>query len=360
MRCPFRLIACLSTLALTATAFAADPALPPIKTAGYDAHGGFVVNGKPFFPILIYDAPTDAATLKQLHESGFNVVTCAPEAAEALPAQGFYSAVHAGKKVDKLGGVLLVVGADSPARYFKDNLIKQTTEANAKVHAFAPGRPVMNAIGFWDNEPAGVIAGKVLPKATYDDLVAHIDVAAPYLYPVPYQPVSTVGDAVARAHAATAGKKPVLPILQVFTWDAKARYPSPAELRCMVYLSLVEGADGIGYYSYGSVTGQPKKTIAEVQPELWQSVGKLNVEIANIGPRLERGQDVTAAVLKGLPKGVAGKAVRDGSTLLAVIVNPTAEKADLAITPPTGYATPKDLAKTIEPMSVLLVDIPKI
>ena len=84
---------------------------------------------------------------------------------------------------------------------------------------------------------------------------------------MPYQPVASVGDAVARARAAGEGKKPVLAVLQLFAWKAKDRYPTPQELRCMAFLALVEGAGGIGYYSYGSVTGQPKTTIAEAQPQ---------------------------------------------------------------------------------------------
>src|ERR1044072_4612675 len=97
--------------------------------------------------------------------------------------------------------------------------------------------------------------------AVYEDLVTAIDVSAPYLYPVPYQPISSVGDAVARARKASGGEKPILPVLQLFVWDAKDPYPTPAELLCMAFLCLVEGAHGIGYYSYGSVTGRPRTSI---------------------------------------------------------------------------------------------------
>ncbi|MCC7192569.1 MAG: hypothetical protein IT444_07275 [Phycisphaeraceae bacterium] len=328
-----------------------ENALPAISSVRFDDRGDFLVNDKPFFPILLYDAPTDAATLKQLHEFGFNVLTVAPAEADALREQGFYTAAHVSGKMDKLGGVFLAISADSPALYFKDNLVKQTQEANDKVRAAIPGRPVMNAIGYWENEPEGVIAGKLPSKATYDDLVAAIEVSAPYLYPVPYQPVSTVGDAVARARIATDGKKPLIPILQVFSWDLKDRYPTPAELRVMVYLSLVEGADGIGYYSYGSVTGHPKKTIAQVQPELWQSVKALNHEAAKTGPRLQKGEDVTATVLKDLPKGLYGKAVREGDQLLIIVVNPAAQKATLSVAAPAQE-------KTIDPMSVMILELP--
>src|SRR5687768_16057467 len=200
-------------------------ALPTIESADYDAEGRFRVNGRPFFPILLYGVPTDDASLAVFRDFGFNVLACRPEESESLPARGFYAAIHSGKKPVNAANVLLAIGADSPALYFTKDLLAETAEANAKTAAAIPGRPLMNAIGYWEDEPAGVVAGKLPSKAKYDDLVAAIDVAAPYLYPVPYQPVTSVGDAVARARQANGGKRPILPILQLFAWDEQARYP---------------------------------------------------------------------------------------------------------------------------------------
>jgi hypothetical protein len=226
--------------------------------------------------------------------------------------------------------VLLAIGIDSPALYFKQNLLGRTAEANAKATAGVKNRPVMNAVGYWEDEPAGVIAGKLPSKANYDDLIAAIDVAAPYLYPVPYQPISTVGDAVARARRATGGKKPVLPILQLFRWDAKARYPTPAELRCMAFLALSEGATGIGYYSYAVPEPKSKLTIADVAPDLWRSVGPLNRQIAELGLQLLEGDEAPLFTLEGAEEGSIGKsgvrfkAAGRNHGFPAVLVNPSA------------------------------------
>lgn len=303
--------------------------LPAIESVAYDSRGAFRVNDKPFFPIALYDAPLDDQTLRELRDFGFNVLACDAKSCAALPAKGFYGMVHADKKMDDVTGVFMGVGADSPALIFRKDLLKQVAEANAKTRAAVPGRPVMNAIGYWENEPAGVIMGKLPSKAIYEDLVAAIDVSAPYLYPVPYQPVSSVGDAVARARKASAGKKPVVAILQLFVWDAKDRYPTPAELRCMAFLALVEGAQGIGYYSYGSVTGRPKTNIAAVQPELWKSVKQLNRDIADIGPRLLAGKATDELKLAKENPSVRMKFVRDESGMLAVIVNSAATRQEV-------------------------------
>lgn len=300
--------------------------LPPIESAGFDPQRGFLVNAKPFFPIVLYDAPTDDETLAKLHEHGFNVVTAKPDICDGLPSKGFYGAIHVGKSVPSLKGVFLAIGSDSPALYYKKDLLAQTAEANAKVATAAPGRPLMNAIGYWEDEPEGVYSGKLPSRAKYEDLVAAIDVAAPYLYPVPYQPVASVGEAVARARAATGGKKPLLPVLQLFAWKPTDRYPTPAELRAMVFLSLVEGAHGIGYYSFGHVTGKPKTTIAEAQPELWQSVQTINREVFEIGPRLVRGSASREFALEKENSAIKSKVIRDEKGVLAVLVNGSPDK----------------------------------
>jgi len=307
-------------------------ALPPIKTVDYDERGAFRVNSKPFFPIALYDPSLDDQTLRELRDFGFNVLACDAKSSAMLPAKGFYGAAHADKKLDDLTGVFIGLGADSPALSFKKDLLKQVTEANAQTKAAVPGRPIMNAIGYWENEPDGVFMNKLPAKEVYEDLVAAIDVSAPYLYSVPYQPISSVGDAVARARKATGGKKPLLPVLQLFVWKPNDRYPSPDELRCMAFLSLVEGAQGIGYYSFGSVTGQPKKTIAEVQPELWKSVKKLNHDIADVGARLLSGMETNDITLGKDAASVKMKAVREKDGALAVLVNAGATQKEAKLT----------------------------
>jgi len=153
--------------------------------------------------------------------------------------------------------------------------------------------------------------------------VRTIDVSAPYLYPVPYQPIRSVGDAVGRASQASQGKKPLLPILQIFAWTPADRYPTPAELKCMVYLSLIHGARGIGYYSYNHVTGRKGVTFAEAQPEIWNSLKPVNAELARIGPFLLDSQpDTTIKMTHPFGEIEFRAATRDGSHLV-LLANPT-------------------------------------
>lgn len=321
-------LAFLMMLAAERAAAQPNAALPPIESVDYDAHGRFRVNGKSFFPILLYGAPTDDATLTELREFGFNVLACRAEQCEGLPARGFYGAIHGSKVQADTANVFLGIGMDSPALNYKKNMLEQTAAYNAKTAAAVPGRPIMNAIGYWEDEPAGVVAGKLPSKAMYDDLVAAIDVSAPYLYPVPYQPIASVGEAVARARQATGGMKPIWPILQLFAWEKDARYPTPAELRCMTFLALAEGASGIGFYTYTPVTGQPKgTTIAAVQPELWQSVKQLNREIAEMGPLLVANRPPSLGIRQfNISPGVKVGWSRHDNRLPAVVINSTPAK----------------------------------
>ena len=259
-------------------------ALPPIQTAGSDARGRITVNGKPFFPILMYDVPIDADSLKMFREHGFNVLSARADDAVTLRNHGFYTAAHAiSTEGLKLDGVLFGVGMDSPALYWKDNLLEKSRADLVKLRKIFPDRPIFHAIGYWEDEPAGVFSNKVPTKERYEELVKVLDVSAPYLYPLPYQPVRSVGDAVARANAASGGKKPLLPVLQLFVWKPEDRYPTAAELKCMVYLSLIHGADGIAYYSYNYVAGKEKTNLAREQPELWRAVKPINAEVKQIG-----------------------------------------------------------------------------
>jgi len=87
-----------------------------------------------------------------------------------------------------------------------------------------------------------------------------------------------------------------------FAWEAKDRYPTPAELKCMVYLSLIHGADGIGYYSYNYVSGKKGTNVAREQPELWQEVKQINSEIAEIRTLLWEEREVSVALQEGTPE----------------------------------------------------------
>lgn len=328
-------LAVVLLLIVPSTALAVEPpedlSLPAIESAGSDARGRITVNGKPFFPILMYDVPVDADSLKMFHDHGFNVLSARVEDAGLLRKHGFYTAAHGGDSEKAiLGGVLFGVGMDSPALYWKDDLLEKSRADLAATQKSFPNRPIFHAVGYWEDEPEGVFAGKLPRKERYEELVKVLDVAAPYLYPLPYQPVRSVGEAVERANAATKGRKPVLPVLQLFVWKPEDAYPTPAELGCMAYLALIHGADGIGYYSYNYVTGKPKTNIAQAQPELWKSVKALNAEIRQAGEFLLESEREPAIGVTADP-AVESRAAAKGDQALLLVANTSPETQSVKI-----------------------------
>ena len=321
----------------------ASPALPPIESAISDEHGRLIVNGKPFFPILLYDVPTDAESLKRIHDHGFNMVTVSnAEEADAARAAGMYSAAH-GRKITKFDSILMAIGMDSPVLNLKPPLLGNLKADLEKARKEIPNRPVMHAIGYWLDEPAGVVANTLPPPEKYEAVVQTIEVAAPYLYPVPYQPIRSVGEAVGRASAASAGKKPLLPILQIFKWTAEDRYPTAAELRCMVSLSLIHGATGIGFYSYRHVTGKKDFTFAEENPGVWNSLKDVNADLAQIGAFLLDAKPDPSVTLRERDSGVEIRAVSRGGSRLVLLANPTDAAREVTLkfaTTPDGNLKP--------------------
>jgi hypothetical protein len=303
-----------------------DIALPPIKTAGSDDRGRITVNGRPFFPVLMYDVPIDPDSLKMFREHGFNTLSAPAENATTLRTFGFYTAAHAvSTEGVNLDGVLFGVGMDSPALYWKDDLLEKSRADLANMRKLFPDRPIFHAIGYWEDEPAGVFSNKVPARERYEELVKVLDVSAPYLYPLPYQPVRSVGEAVGRANAASGGKKPLLPVLQLFVWKPEDPYPTPAELKCMAYLSLIHGADGIAYYSYNYVAGKEKTNLAREEPDLWRTVKPLNAEVKQVGEFLldslpARGVKVTAG-----EAAVEWRAAARGDSILLLLANTSSE-----------------------------------
>jgi len=325
-----RLALCLTIAAFSLAARAeeksADSVLPPIKTAGSDNQGRITVNGQPFFPILMYDVPVDDESLTMFREQGFNVLSARVEDGPTLLNHGFYAAAHGSNTTGlNLDGVLFGIGMDSPALNWKEGLLEKSQADLLQMRKAFPSRPIFHAIGYWEDEPEGVFTNKLPAKARYEELVKVLDVSAPYLYPVPYQPVRSVGEALGRADAASAGRKPLLPVLQLFAWKPEDRYPTPAELKCMAYLSLIHGADGLGYYSYNYVTGKEKTNIAREQPALWRSVKSLNAEVQRIGEFLLGSSPIPGVQVTG-STAIEWRAAHNGDTVLLLLTNTALER----------------------------------
>lgn len=75
-------------------------------------------------------------------------------------------------------------------------------------------------------------------------------------YPIPNVSLRAVADATRAAVKAVYGRKPVWTVLPAYSWGGDNKLPSLEELRCMVYLAVCEGANGLGIYAWDD---RPKK-----------------------------------------------------------------------------------------------------
>ncbi len=100
-------------------------------------------------------------------------------------------------------------------------------------------------------------------------------------YPVAWQPISALSENFARAKL-SAGKRKFYAALQAFDWKAfpdqapdltKTREPTEAELRCMTYLALARGAEGMFYFSF-----RPGPWFLP-EHEVWTSLRKVVQEV---------------------------------------------------------------------------------
>jgi hypothetical protein len=143
-----------------------------------------------------------------------------------------------------------------PALFWKQDLLEKAKADTVEDASVGPNATIMNAIGLLGRRAERVSTRtRCHRRNAMRELVKVARRVGPVSLPGPYQPVRSVGEALRRANTATGGKKTVAPDSATLHMAGEGRYHT-AELRCMVYLSLIHGANGIGYYSYSNVTGK--------------------------------------------------------------------------------------------------------
>jgi len=77
--------------------------------------------------------------------------------------------------------------------------------------------------------------------------------------------------------------KPVWAVIQIFGAGQRWKQPTQEELRCMTYLALIHGAQGVAFYMYG----RPGDSYyVREHPEHWSSVKALAAELDGLSPVL--------------------------------------------------------------------------
>lgn len=225
-----------------------DTTAQPVRI---DEQNRFIFNGRPVFPLVAYHAfAEDFGTLGKM---GFNIVTprapdsnfmgISPNSDEDIAKVRHYLDIakennvtlSVSGKSSNLRGVAALTdhpalaiwyGADEPwgkLEHLRDsyNAMKQ----------LAPGHPILNV----QNNPT-----------RFQETAEGADILGCDPYPIPNVSLRTVADHTKAAIRAVGGLKPVWTVIPQY----ETKLPTEQELRCMAYLAISSGANGLGVYAW--------------------------------------------------------------------------------------------------------------
>ncbi len=309
--------------------------VPPaeIDSVTWDERGRMMVNGKKFFPIFLYDADFEPDYYAVYRDFSFNTLLCArTDLVLKLRESGFYAGAYHGAagRAENLTSVLFTVGIDSPGHELTDPA-KQMEAEIKKIREAVPNRPIFHAMAYWEKDKNAYQGSGIYGKEKYEDLFKLNDISAPFLYPVPQFKIAEMVPAYDRIKDATEGKKPLLPIQQLFAWREAERYPTPEELRTMVLLSIVKGADGIGYYSFNRARNGKPVNIEEQSPKLWLSLKETNLLAKRLGEFYLTSTPTDLITVETKEKNVYSRAEVLGDQALLVIANVSEKEVPITI-----------------------------
>lgn len=223
------------------------------------------------------------------------------------------------------------------------------------LHRVAPGevlkaRRRLKSIGV--RKPAVVVLNNGNAAADY---VEGADSLMIDRYPVPWLPLADFSKHLGLVRGACQGR-PWLAVIQAFDWtyhqDAlglpvQGRPPTEAEMRCMTYLALAQGARGVFYYEFDG------RWSMKEHPETWSALRRVVAEVHEKRPLFQAEHrwwarrhaygDVATQFNEALDSSVASVLlrVRHGTAAVpcgdyVLAINTTAHTLHYRFTPPSG------------------------
>jgi hypothetical protein len=147
-------------------------------------------------------------------------------------------------------------------------------------------------------------------------------------YPIPAHPVTMVSE---WTDAAVRMGRPAWIVPQIFDWsvynkDNKPSPPTLEEMRCMICLALLHGANGLIAYSYFDLKRAPEFE------RRWGDVKRIAAEVKRLTPWLLEGRHGPLQKVGGLEM----RTWRKGQETVLVVANPTRQAAEARIPVPQG------------------------
>jgi len=322
-----------------------------------DERRRLIVDGKPFFPLGLYLGPTGDEHLRRIADAGFNTILCYGYGVGADPEGFLNRAQRYGLKV-----IYSIKDFYEGTRWFP-KLGKSGLELAREYVTKLRHHPAL--LGWYINDE---LPPKWVPELTkMYELVSSLDPDHPQFqvlyqvdelhlyynctdimgvdpYPIPQHPISIVADWTKKAVKAMHGVKPVWVVTQIFakgnyTGDVRHREPTFAEKRCMFYLALIHGAQGLIAYSYfdllRTIGGKPAPR--DLFERRWREIRAIIHEVKQLIPVLLEGKDVSH-IPRSVAKGkVHMRALTYNDRLYLLFANVSDERIPISIKLPKRY-----------------------
>ena len=307
----------------------------PKRRVYIDSHNRTIVDGKPFFPlgmytggkngretyvkgpfncVMPYSAP-DAEGMDFYHTNGVMVIYSLKDI--------YYGTSRAPRNVrnaaDERNVIRHKVSAfrNHPALlawYLNDELAiamrKRLTERRDMLEQLDPGHPTWSV---------------VYQIESLREYMPTFDAIGTDPYPVPRRPLSMVTDWTRRTCKACFGMRPVWQVPQAFEGSqADARMPTAEEMRSMSWQCIAAGANGLIYYTYGTLSRPTNKTPFE---KAWADVCVAAEEVRRYIPVMLSVEEPPA--VSGAPDAWGVRVWRKDGNVYLLVVN-AQDRADVA------------------------------
>ncbi len=309
---------------------------PDVPRTALREDGVLLVNGEAFFPIGIYSVRKTEfnawnldRAVADLKAAGFNTlhsyrVARDPEFLEAIGRHGMKMWTD-GRKLDADLVERIRFNPDVIAWYLGDDTFDNTTPEQLRdrddyMKALDPSRLTCQADPVWSYSTL----------SRYGHYAAETDIFLPEIYPVRGKSekedrtcvAQTIRDMrrIAADNRAFGGgrRHAVWPIIQMFYgYTSWKRMPRADELYGMSFASLVHGAKGITFYTYGSAVVPERKIFnfgVTSSSQVWRATTNVVQRISSLVPVL-LSRDVPQPPVPGILSGPARDALDEGPSV---------------------------------------------
>ena len=263
--------------------------------------GVTLVDGKPFFPIGIYSVSKRPANnnsyddaFKELRGAGFNLAHTYASARGADFAEFYAAAARNGMKLwvapetgnnnpDATGAVMTVARECNEDALLAWYLADDTSGHIGPEELRGVHQAIMEADPYHITVQADGIGG--VNDQRYVKYINSTTGFLPEIYPIRQKTGNHVADVIRSMENVQAGWKaagrvtPVWAIIQDFEGWGWQRFPTNEEERCMVYLALIHGAQGMTWYTYAY---RDDKHGAPWDPKIWAYLKGIATELSSL------------------------------------------------------------------------------